>query len=1001
MQDVQEKDFILPELNLDYKPKYKVFHELMTKRINKVLLVSSYYDNFILEEDGRLSDQIFEEFHSLNLRTLPNIIRVPSAKAALDFLLTQEVDLVITMKRLGGDIDPFTLGKRIKQIQNIPVILLLTNSENIPYLPEKSRREGVDRIFVWNGDSKVFVAIIKHLEDKMNVANDTEIGLVRVIIVVEDSIRYYSLFLPLIYSEIMRQTHRLISEVINDYHNLLQMRARPKILLAETYEEAMNYYQTYKNFVIGIISDVRFSREGQIDPEAGLKFIQSIKEDNVTLPIALQSNEDSNKVLAEHLGIYFIHKRSRHLLKRLRTFMLQFLGFGDFKFRLTDGTVVGYARNLMELYQQIEKVPGESLIYHGSHDHFSGWLMNRAEFDIAQKLKPRKVTEFFSPEDLRKFLLVAIDSILSEKTEGVVHDFTRESHYPNIRFTRLRPGSLGGKGRGIAFLQFLLNSFLLADDLSEEVSIRIPKTFVIGTDEFDRFMEDNEHLYEIALSDTPDDEIKQAFLGGTQCSDLKEDLRFILETLTGPLSVRSSSLLEDSLYQPYAGIFNTYFLPNNPKVQNMETRVNLLCDAIKLVYASSFLRQAKSYAESTGQSIEESKMAVVIQQVVGRARKGNLSYPSFSGVASSYNYYPISYLKPTDRIAFLALGLGKIIVDGGQTIRFSPKYPELSFFSTHEQLLNNSQKDFFAIDLAAETTDFSQGENSFLVKSNIFDAEREVLEDISDTYDYNDAILRDGYQGTGAPVVTFGRQLKYKTVPLAELITKVLQLGEAAMGCSVEIEFAGNFRKDAIKKTTFYLLQIRPYTELSDLDLEESVEFPMDKLVVTSNQVSGNRIIKNIQDIVFIKPEAFNKLQTLQIVEEINDVNQKLKDSNTPYILIGFGRWGTFDKHLGIPVKWYNISGAKVIIETGLENFQIEHSQGSHFFQNITTANIPYFYIKYGSEDVCDWKWLSRTEYLVQDLHFVRHIRLAKPFLVIANGKSRIGFIAKPDLESS
>ena len=999
MQDVQENDSSLSELSLDYKPKYKVFHELMTQRINKVLLVSSYYDNFILEEDGRLSDQIFEEFHSLNLRTLPNIIRVPSAKAALELLSMQEFDLVITMRRLGGDFDPFTLGKKIKQIQNIPVILLLTNSENIPYLPERSRREGIDRIFVWNGDSKVFVAIIKHLEDQMNVSNDTEIGLVRVIIVVEDSIRYYSLFLPLIYSEIMRQTHRLISEVINDYHNLLQMRARPKILLAETYEEAMDYYHTYKKYAIGIISDIRFSREGQIDPEAGLKFIQSVKEDNITLPIALQSSEDSNKVLATKLGVYFINKRSRHLLKRLRTFMLQYLGFGDFKFRLNDGTVVGCARNIMELYQQIAIVPGESLIYHGLHDHFSGWLMNRAEFDIALKLKPRKVAEFLSPEDLRKFLLLAIDSILSEKTEGVVHDFTRESHYPNIRFIRLRPGSLGGKGRGIAFLQFLLNSFLLADNLSEQVSIRIPKTFVIGTDEFDRFMEDNEHLYEIALSDTPDEELKQAFLRGILCSDLKDDLRFILETLTGPLSVRSSSLLEDSQYQPYAGIFETYFLPNNPKIQDMETRVSLLCDAIKLVYASLFLRQAKSYAESTGQSIEESKMAVVIQQVVGRARKGNLSYPSFSGVASSYNYYPISYLKPTDRITFLALGLGKIIVDGGQTIRFSPKYPEVSFFSTHEQLLNNSQKDFFAIDLIAKTTDFSQGEDSFLVKSNIFDAETEVLEEIADTYDYNDAVLRDGYYGNGAPVITFSRQLKYKTVPLAELIIKILQLGEAAMGCSVEIEFAGNFRKDLKKEATFYLLQIRPYTELSDLSIDEFKELPSEKLVITSNQVSGNRIIRNIQDIVFIKPEAFNKLQTLEMAEEISGVNRKLKESSIPFILIGFGRWGTFDKHLGIPVKWHNISGAQVIIEAGLEDFQVEHSQGSHFFQNIITANTPYFYVKYGSKDVCDWKWLNTKEFIVQDLHFVRHIRLSKPFLVVANGKSRTGFIAKPDLD--
>ncbi|NHJ01707.1 MAG: hypothetical protein EAX86_06160 [Candidatus Heimdallarchaeota archaeon] len=986
-------EYIKPEFNLDYKPKYQIFSELMKRRINKVLLVSSYYDNFILEEDGRLSDQIFEEFHNLNLRTMPVITRVSTPRDALEALKTHSFDLVITMKRLGGDIDPFSFGQNIKKIQDIPVVLLLTNTPNVLSLPDKSKQQGIDRIFVWNGDSTVFVAIIKHLEDSFNVDHDTNVGLVRVIIVVEDSIRFYSLFLPVLYSELVKQTHRLITDGINDYHNLLQMRVRPKILLAENYEEAMCLYQKYKNYVIGVISDVRFTIEGKLDQEAGIKFIQDVKKSNPTLPCALQSSEPRNEAKAKVLNAFFINKKSRRLLKNLRTFMLRYLGFGVFKFRLEDGTIVGRARNIHELYEAISEVPGESLVYHGSHDHFSGWLMNRAEFSIAQKLKPVKVSEFDSSEELRKFLLNAINEILIEKTGGVVHDFSRDTFHPSIRFTRLRPGSLGGKGRGIAFLQFLLNAFLLADDLATEFSIRIPKTIVIGTDEFDGFMEDNEELYDIALSDASDDAIKTAFKNAHLRQGLKEDLSFILKTLTGPLSIRSSSLLEDSQYQPFAGVFETYMLPNN---QNMEIRLNLLCCAIKLVYASSFLKRAKSYAEAIGGSIEESKMAVVIQQVVGKKRKNNLSYPSFSGVGTSYNYYPISYLEPSDRVAFLAIGLGKTIVDGGLSLRFCPKYPELNYHSV-DQLLDNTQKSFFAIDLSSTAADIYEGEYSFLVKESVFDVEEEVLFEIADTYDYNDKTLKPGYTGEGTPVITFNKQLKYNKVPLAPLINKILALGEQAMGCSVEIEFAGNFQQDPSKPTTFYLLQIRPFTEMDDNTLEESKELERDKLVVYSSQASGNMVIKDIKDIVYVKPDNFDKLRTPEIVDQLDAFNKKLSDQNAPYVLLGFGRWGTFDRFLGIPVKWNNISSAKVIIEAGLPDFQIEHSQGSHFFQNITTANIGYLYTKFNSEeDLIDWDWLKQPNLMIDETEFVRHIRSNNSFYIRIDGKKRQGSIVKP-----
>jgi len=995
MTQTSQNDPAIDVFKLDYKPKYQIFHELMAKRINKVLLVSSYYDSFILEEDGRLSDQVFEEFHNLNLRTLPVITRVANANEALERIKKQKFDLVITMRRLG-DMDTFAFGKKLKRIQDIPVILLLNNAADISYLPDISSREGIDNVFLWNGDSTVFVAIIKHLEDQLNVAHDTRVGLVRVIIVIEDSIRYYSIFLPLIYSEIMKQTHRLISEGVNDYHHLLQMRTRPKILLAVNYEEAMKYYREYKRFIIGVISDVRFPRGGVSDENAGINFIKELKKDDYTVPIALQSSNKNNRRKAESLGVYFINKNSRKLLKTIRNFMLSYLGFGDFKFRLTDGTVVSKARNILELAQAIATVPNESLIYHGDRDHFSGWLMNRGEFAIAQKLKPRKVTEFTNSKDLRDLLLSSVNAILTEKTRGVINDFSQENYHSAIRFTRLRPGSLGGKGRGIAFLQFLLNSFLLADDLSKVVSIRIPKTLVIGTDEFDRFMDDNEDLYEIAFSDVSDAIIKTHFSEASLNSRLKTDLRFILKTLTGPLSVRSSSLLEDSQYQPFAGVFETYMIPNN---QDIETRVNLLCGAIKLVYSSSFLRQAKSYAESTGQSVEESKMAVVIQQVVGRKRPNNLSYPCFSGVATSYNYYPISYMKPEDRIVFLALGLGKTIVDGGLSVRFCPRYPEVSFYSTHDQVLANSQKEFFAIDLQSESTSFDKGEESFLKKVSIFDADPETLEKIADTYDYNDNMLQPGYHGQGAPVITFNNQLKYERFPFAKLLTKIVSLGEVTMGSSVEIEFAGNFQIKPNKKTTFYLLQIRPYTEY-DVILEDERKDILDReILIKSTLASGNRVITDICDVVFVKPETFDKLKTQQMVTEVDNINAILKQKKKPYILIGFGRWGTFDTSLGIPVRWDNISGAQVIIEAGLKDFQIDHSQGSHFFQNITTANIGYFFINFKSkEDTIDWNWLSEQENIITDYQYVKHIRTDNPFYIRIDGRKRKGIIFKPEM---
>ena len=975
---------------LEYKPKYKIFHELMAKRMRNVLLVSSIYDSFMLEEDGRLSDQIYEEFQNLNLRTLPRITRVSSAKQALDLLQERKFELVITMRRVG-DLDAFSFGKEVKEIYDIPVILLLNSVVELSYLPPKEKQEGIDRVFVWNGDSKIFVAIIKHLEDKMNVDYDTRYGHVRVFIFVDDSPRFFSLLLPELYSELMRQTHRLISEGTNDFQDLLKMRIRPKILLAESYEEAMAYYEKYKKYVMGVISDIEFPKDGEMNNNAGFLFVEKIKQQTSNMPIVLQSSKDQCKEEAEKDGYCFINKKSHGMLWDLRNWLLDYVGFGEFKFKKPNDEIVGKADGIIDFYKQIAKVPIESLVYHGENDHFSNWLSARGEFEIANFLKPRKVSEF-KKEELRQFLLDTIEQIVVEKTRGIINDFSITSYHPEMLFLRLRPGSLGGKGRGIAFLMFLLNSFLL-DDGFENISIEIPKTIVIGTDEFEKFMADN-NLYKFSLSEATDNEIKTRFVKAKLSNSIRKDLEFLLKNISGPLAVRSSSLLEDSAYQPFAGIFDTYMIPNNST--KMATKLEHLCQAIKLVYASAFLKQAKSYAEAVGQTVEESKMAVVIQQVVGKEHNDRF-YPDFSGTASSYNFYPFgNHMKPEDRIAHIALGLGKTIVNGEASVRFCPKYPKVNFHSTPENLLSSSQKEFYAIDLNLENFDYSI-EDPFTVKYDLDDAiEDKTLNEIADNYDFNSKVLRIGYHGENSPVITFSKLLKLETIPIARILEKILALGERTMGCSIEIEYAANFSKEKDEKNKFYILQIRPFLQQEVLVHEEIEPVEEKQKLAYSIHVSGNVFRDDIYDIVFVNPNKFDKMKTLEIVKELDKINAKLLEKKRPYILIGFGRWGTSDRFLGIPTKWNNISGAKIIIESELKDFQIDFSQGSHFFQNIVTSNIGYLYLKYNSKDhKIDWDWLLKQTPKTET-EFVRHIQTKKPLKITINAKNKEGTIIKP-----
>jgi CheY-like chemotaxis protein len=982
---------------LQYRPKYQNYRYLMQNRINNILLVSSTYDSFIIEEDARLSDQIFEEFHNLNLRTLPHIFRATSVTRALEMLEDRQFDLVITMRRLG-EINPLKFAEQVKAIQDIPVVLLLNNSSELQYLPGKALENSqIDHTFVWNGNSTVFVAIIKLLEDRMNVDADIQIGDIRVIIVVEDSIRFYSLYLPVLYSEIMIQTQRLISEGANDYLSLLQMRSRPKILLARTYEEAWDYYYRYQDHMLGLISDIRFPKEGKLVEDAGFDLVEKIRSESPTLPIMMQSSDENNRDQSEKLKSFFVNKNSNSLLQDLRTFMMEYMGFGCFTFRTPDETVVGMADTLFELREELEKIPLESFIYHAQNDHFSGWLAARGEFSVARQLKPRKVSEFENKEDLRQLILTSVEEILQERM-GIIVNFDRDNYHPHSRFIRLRPGSLGGKGRGLAFLLFLRSSF--AEGFRKEfpeVDIQVPKTVVIGTDEFDQFMQEND-LYAYVAEGHSDQEIKERFLAGRIAGALWEDLRFLYGDKNRPLAVRSSNIFEDSLFQPFAGVFATYMLPNCHA--DPEVRLAQLVSAIKLVYASAYLELARSYAETLGISLGESRMAVVIQEVVGETH-GNRYYPTFSGTAASYNYYPLGkHLQPEDRIAFAALGLGKTVVQGGLSRRFSPKRPEVNIYGSVEDEIRSSQSSFFAVDLVhQENIDPEKGEANFLVSCTLQDAiEDGTLTEIADTYDPQSGRLNSGYwdEKAGAPVITFNRQLKYNTFPLAEIINRVLQIGEEAMGCPVEVEFAGNLSPRNDGFSTFRLLQIRPFLEHEESLLVEDEDIPEERLLVSSSVVSGHRSIQDIQDIVYVKPGDFDLTKTVEMVEEIKGLNRKLVKDQKPYILIGPGRWGTCERHLGIPVIWSDISGARVIMEVDLEDFHVDHSQGSHFFHNISSAGIPYFYIQYNAEgDFLDWDWLDAQPASSETKYF-RHLRTKKPLTVIANGKERSGKVVKP-----
>ncbi len=959
------------------------FDSLMSFKIQKVLLVSSLYDIYNLREDGRLTDLLLAEYAEFRLSSAPSIKRVDSGSSALQALKESEFELIIVLRTLT-DIKPAEFRKKARKLcPGIPVVLMAIHHRELEQGREELAR-AFDNVFIWNGDSKMLLTIIKLVEDKVNVAADTEQVGVRVIILVENSVRFYSAYLPLMYTEIMQQASALLMESINSSTRRIRMRARPKILLAENFEDAISLFNQYREYLLGVISDIRFPRKGKSDDTAGIELARLMKSKIADLPILLQSSNQAMKEQAVAGETAFLNKQSPKLLKKLGTFINENFGFGDFVFKLPDGSELARASSFKQIQECITRVDSESLVFHAERNHFSNWLIARGEFDLANCLRPRKASEFPDAAHLRQFLFETIDQHRHDRQAGMVTDFNRELFDGHARFLRIDNGSLGGKGRGLAFINKLFNNQVVCSAFPG-ARITVPRTAVICTGAFDQFMEKND-LTEFALDEHSDEEIIAAFTNATVPQELQEDLKAFLAVVDYPLAVRSSSLLEDNYYQPFAGIFDTHFLPNNQP--SAEGRLQRLLAAIKLIYASVYFRNAKNYTHATGNRTEEEKMAVILQEIVGREHDGYY-YPVFSGVARSYNFYSVGHIKPEEGIAYTALGLGKTIMEGDNCLYFSPSNPQvLPQFSGPRDYLENSQLEFFAVDMTNSSVFPEVGGNVGLAKLKIKQAEDHgVLKYVGSTYSADNDRIYTGLGRKGPRIVTFDPILKANIFPLDEILKHLLELGSRAMNVPVEVEFAADINPESAVPNEFRLLQIRPmkvansFEDVSIYDQDDS------QVVARSDQALSNGRINDIRDIVYVRNDNFKRANMIHMADQVGKYNRKFKQESIPYMLIGPGRWGTTDRWLGIPTKWNQISSARVIVEADYGDFVVEPSFGTHFFQNLITFSIAYLTIN-SSSSLCyfDWDWLNSIK-PVSETEYIRHVRLEEPLEVLVDGR--------------
>lgn len=972
------------------------FNLLMKRRVYQILLISSTYDSFMLEEDGRIDETIFMEYVSLNLRYPPQFLKVTSEEEAFEVLEDKRVELVISMLNIEKT-DTFDLAIRIKQkYPQIPIVVLTPFSREVNLKLAEKNLTAIDYVFCWLGNADILLAIIKLIEDKMNIDHDMKQG-VQSILLVEDSIRFYSSYLPNIYKILLKQSRTFMTEGLNEHQKMLRMRGRTKILLATNYEEAMEMWRKYKSNLLGIITDISFKREGITDKTAGIRFVERVRAEDEYMPVLFQSTDTEYETVAEAMKVGFINKRSKTLSIELRNYINEHFFFGDFIFiDPRNGREITRAIDLKSLQDKIFEIPDDSLLYHMERNHFSKWLNARALFPIAEMFREVSVTAFDDDMDeAKRYLFDSITAFRINKAKGVIADFDRDRYDEYLQFARIGEGSIGGKARGLAFLDSLIKRNRLTDYFANVV-ISIPRTVVLGTDIFDEFMEEN-NLYEIALSDRNDKEILSRFVKARLPFRIHEDLYRFISCINNPIAIRSSSLLEDSHYQPFAGIYSTYMIPNIKF--NDRVMIDKLSEAIKSVYASAYFKDSKSYMAATLNMIDEEKMGIVLQEVTGR-QYGDRFYPAISGVARSTNFYPIAPEKPEDGIANIAFGLGKYIVDGGVGIRFSPRYPrKILQLSTPELALSETQKTFFALDLRPESFSPSTDDTVNLLKLRIKEAEEDsALKLVASTFDYDSHQLKEGTLFEGKRIITFSQLLNHDTMPLAEIIRMALEIGQREMNKPVEIEFAVNLDLPKDQPKVFSLLQIRPIAGRDETIHLKQEEIIREEALLISNHALGNGIIKNIQDVIYIKPETFEASRSQEMVHRLDRLNDQFTSGKKNYILIGPGRWGSSDPWLGIPVKWPQISSARLIVESGLEHYRIDPSQGTHFFQNLTSFRVGYFTINpFINEGYYDLEFLNAHPAAYED-EYIRHVHFEKPLRVAIDGKKNFGVVFKPDV---
>ena len=984
------------EAAIEQEKLFEAFENLMPYRVQDILLVSSLYDSFILREDGRLNELLIGESYELNLQNVPRITHVKTGAEALAMARADSrFNLIVTNLELE-DMDAADLAMEVKRAElDAQVVVLAYDYREVKNFVGRTPHSPIERIFLWQGNARILISIVKYIEDKMNVEHDTDVMDVPVMLVVEDNIRYYSSFLPVIYTELISQARRLISEGLNVAHKLVRMRARPKILLASDFESGAELALRYRQNLLGVVMDVEFPRRGQPMPEAGFDLARMIRSVVPDVPIVLQSGRPDvmDKAYAEEFS--YLQKRSPTLLGDLRNWLIEQVGFGDFVFRLPDRkTEVARASNLNELEQALRTVPAESISYHAGRNHFSHWLMARTEFAVAQKLRPRKVSDFASIEVLRRDLIDAITSYRREQSQTTVVDFNPEMFHPEDNyFLRVGDGSLGGKARGLAFARHLLQPKHMPKRFAG-IRIAVPRTLVLATDTFDQFMSDND-LHDFAMRCRSDEEIAERFVAARLTDSVRASLRSFLEEVKFPLAVRSSSLLEDSQYQPFSGVYDTFMLGNHDP--DIEVRLKQLTEAIKRVYASTFSQHTKAYVRATPYRLEEEKMAVMIQQVVG-AQHGQRFYPDFSGVVRSRNFYPIEPQTPKDGFAAVALGMGRAVVGGGKCLTFSPRYPRhLVQFSSVEDILANSQTDFWALELIPRVHHENPADDLREVSFPVSTAERDgTLHMVASTYSVENHAVYDGLSRPGVRIVSFAPILKHGFFPLPHILEQIMTIGEDAMGRPVEIEFAVKMPTQAGEDAEFGFLQMRPLVMSREGEELRMEEVDPSRLLSQSSKVLGHGRVGDLHDVIVVDFHRFERAKSHDVAQSVAHFNAELGAKAAPYLLIGVGRWGSNEPWLGIPVTWDQISGARVIVESGFKDFRVTPSQGSHFFQNLTAFRIGYFTVNPDAgEGFVDWEWLAAQQG-IEDHGCVRLLHFEQPMSVLMDGKTGRGMIFKP-----